>query len=97
MMKSSLFAVLSTFFFTACSKQETATSAAPSAESGDMAMASDAKPYPLETCLVSGEELGSMGEPISIVHEGQTIKFCCDMCVPKFSKDPEKYLGKLEN
>lgn len=79
--------------FVSCTKEETATaeSTAPAAES-----TTDAKPYPLDVCLVSGEKLGSMGEPESIVHEGQTIKFCCDACLPKFEKDPEKYIGKMK-
>ena len=55
-----------------------------------------AKPYPLDVCIVSGEKLGSMGEPITIVHEGQEIKFCCDSCPPKFEEDPAKFLGKLD-
>jgi len=55
----------------------------------------DAKPYPLEVCIVSGEKLGSMGDPVVIVHEGQQIKFCCDHCIPEFNKEPEKYLSKL--
>lgn len=72
-----------------CNKQEenTVTSAAETS----------AKPYPLDTCLVSGEKLGSMGEPVVINHEGQEIKFCCDACVPKFKKDPAKYLSELEH
>ena len=53
-------------------------------------------PYPLDVCIVSGEELGSMGDPIVIVHEGQEIKFCCDACPPRFEEDPAKYLNKLE-
>jgi YHS domain-containing protein len=52
-------------------------------------------PYPIDTCLVSGEKLGSMGDPVVIVHEGREIKFCCDSCVPDFKKDPDKYLEKL--
>lgn len=51
--------------------------------------------YPLNVCIVSGEELGSMGDPISQVHNGQTIKFCCKNCVPNFEENPEKYLTKL--
>jgi YHS domain-containing protein len=47
-------------------------------------------------CLVSGEKLGEMGEPVVITHEGQQIKFCCKSCVPKFEKDPAKYLSKLK-
>ena len=58
--------------------------------------ASASKPYPLETCLVSGEKLGEMGEPFVIDHKGQQIKFCCESCLPKFEKDPEKYLAKLK-
>lgn len=57
---------------------------------------SAAKPYPLDTCLVSGEKLGGMGKPVAIVHQGQEIKFCCSHCVPKFNKNPAKYLAKLQ-
>jgi hypothetical protein len=53
-------------------------------------------PYPLETCIVAGEPLGSMGEPVVIIHEGREIKFCCDSCRPKFEADPANYLPKLD-
>lgn len=53
------------------------------------------KPYPLDTCVVSDEKLGSMGKPMVLVHEGQEIKFCCKACKPKFEKDPAKFLKKL--
>ncbi len=53
------------------------------------------KPYPLDHCVVSGEKLGSMGEPHVFVYEGQQIKQCCDNCEPKFRKDPEKYLKMI--
>ena len=55
----------------------------------------DAKPYPLETCIVANSPLGSMGEPHVFVHEGQTIKMCCVGCMGAFNKDPAKYLAKL--
>ncbi|HEX7260313.1 MAG TPA: hypothetical protein VF258_00700, partial [Luteolibacter sp.] len=45
---------------------------------------SAAKPYLLDTCLVSGEKLGEMGKPYEIVHQGQQLKFCCKSCLPKF-------------
>ena len=54
------------------------------------------KPYPLDTCLVSGEKLGEMGKPFVFTHEGQEIKVCCKPCKPKFHKDPAKYLPKLK-
>ncbi len=56
---------------------------------------STAKPYPLNDCIVSENELGSMGKPLAIVHEGQTIKFCCKPCIKKFNRQPEKYLVRL--
>lgn len=89
-MKTTL--ILSSFalLFSACKPQETTTSDA-SAE------ALAAKPYPLDICVVSGEKLGSMGDPVVILHEGQEIKFCCDSCEPKFRKAPAKFLSKLED
>ena len=81
------------FLLGACNKQEKTTTTAPSA----VPAATAAKPYPLDKCLVSGEKLGEMGEPVVIVHNGQEIKFCCDKCQPKFEKDPAKYLSKLES
>ncbi len=54
------------------------------------------KPYPLDTCLVSGEKLGEMGKPISFEYKGQEIKICCKACRKKFDKDPATYLKKLE-
>ncbi len=60
------------------------------------AAAPKVKPYPLDTCLVSGEKLGEMGKPVVFTHEGQEIKVCCKPCKPKFLKDPAKYLEKLK-
>lgn len=54
-------------------------------------------PYPLKTCIVSGEEFGGdMGDPIVINYKGREIKFCCSSCPKKFYKDPDKYLKKLD-
>lgn len=50
---------------------------------------------PAEKCIVSGEALGDMGKPFEYAYQGQTIKFCCKSCVPKFEKEPAKYLVKL--
>ncbi len=49
------------------------------------------------TCPVSGEQLGGgdMGEPVTILYKGRTIRFCCGMCPPTFRKDPAKYLATL--
>ena len=78
---------LLTFAIASCSKDEGADGAGKGASSGD---------YPMTTCVVSGEPLGSMGEPVVIEHKGTTVKFCCDSCLPKFNKDPESYVAKVK-
>jgi hypothetical protein len=88
-MKSILILSSLAFFFSSCKPQETASTEPAAA-------ASATKDYPLDVCIVSDEKLGSMGDPVVIVHEGQQIKFCCDSCIPKFEKDPAKYLSKLD-
>jgi len=56
-------------------------------------------PYPLDTCIVSGEKFGGdMGDPVVFVYQdaakgiNQEVKFCCPMCKPKFLKEPDKYM-----
>lgn len=53
------------------------------------------KPYPLKTCLISGEKLGAMGAPVVYVYDGQEYKFCCKSCEKKFEADPAKYSKEL--
>ena len=60
------------------------------------AAAEKAKPYPLAKCLVSGNDLDSMGGPITKVYNGQEIKFCCKPCIKKFEANQAKYLAKLK-
>ncbi len=57
-----------------------------------------AKPYPLDTCIVSDEKLDADPKMKSFVftHEGQEIKLCCKSCQKDFNKAPAKYLKKLE-
>ncbi|MGJ8695751.1 MAG: hypothetical protein ACSHYF_05495 [Verrucomicrobiaceae bacterium] len=57
--------------------------------------ATGVKSYPSDKCIVTDNKLGSMGDPITIVHKGQEVKFCCKPCVAKFNANPEKYLAKL--
>lgn len=82
-----------------------AASAAPAHDHGQSVNAAVAtepakgaapKPYPLKTCIVSDNDLDSMGEQAEFVHEGQVIKVCCKSCIAKFQKNPAKYLKKLE-
>jgi YHS domain-containing protein len=52
--------------------------------------------YPLDTCVVSGEKLGEMGDAYVFDYKGQEVKLCCQKCKSKFDKDPETYLKKIE-
>jgi hypothetical protein len=57
--------------------------------------AAQLKPYPLKECIVSGNELGSMGKVVTTAYDGQEIKLCCKPCIKKFNANPAKYLSKL--
>ncbi|MAI30862.1 MAG: hypothetical protein CMM07_04210 [Rhodopirellula sp.] len=85
-----IFVAFSLTAFVSCKNEQSGEANPPAdsppAESG----------YPLETCVVSGGKLGSMGEPFVVTHEGTEVRFCCDSCLPKFKKDPAKYLAKLK-
>lgn len=52
--------------------------------------------YALETCPVSGEKLGGMGEPVDLVFKNRLVRLCCTSCKGDFLKEPGKYLAKLD-
>lgn len=59
-------------------------------------------PYPLDTCIVSGEKLGP--DAVTLIlkdqpdaqQEGRQLKFCCKDCLAKFEASPRGYLTKLD-
>ncbi|MDB6134886.1 MAG: hypothetical protein JWM59_3129 [Verrucomicrobiales bacterium] len=53
------------------------------------------KPYTKDTCVLSDNKLGSMGPVITKTYDGQQVKFCCQPCVAKFEKNPQRYLAEL--
>ena len=58
-------------------------------------VAEQVKTYPLTTCLVSGDQLGGMGETVDCLYQGKLVRFCCKGCIKSFNKNPDKYLPKL--
>jgi hypothetical protein len=52
--------------------------------------------YPLDTCVVSGQKLGSMGDPTVVKIEGRDVQICCSHCEEDLRKEPQKYLAKLD-
>lgn len=65
------------------------------------AAAKPADDYPLKTCVVSDEALGSMGDSVKYVHKeagkpDRVVRFCCEGCIDDFKKEPAKFLKKLD-
>lgn len=52
--------------------------------------------FELTHCLVSGLELGAMGAPVPVEHNGRTIKFCCADCISKFRANPEAFVEAID-
>jgi YHS domain-containing protein len=68
------------------------TMMAPSSQAADPQPA----PYPLTTCVISGEKLGGMGKPFVFTYEGTEVELCCPHCKPDFDKDPAKYIKEIQ-
>ena len=71
-------------------------SAPPTAvETEKVPAANEVDPYPLSNCIVSGESLADLGEPVVIDHEGREVRFCCNDCVDSFKRNPSRFLEKM--
>jgi YHS domain-containing protein len=51
--------------------------------------------YPLNACLITGEELGAVEDRVAFTYDGTEVQFCCPGCAKKFERDPSPYLAKL--
>lgn len=51
--------------------------------------------YKATKCLVSGEDLGSMGDPVDMLYGNTLVRLCCKGCVKGFKKDPASYMAEL--
>lgn len=57
--------------------------------------------YPLKTCVISEEKLGSMGEPTDLIYRqdgspDRLVRFCCESCIKDFNKDPAAALKRID-
>ena len=58
---------------------------------------SQAKHYPLKTCIVREKsKLGSMGAPSQLVVGNRLVQFCCKGCEPKFIEGQAKFIAVLD-
>lgn len=53
--------------------------------------------YPIDWCIVSGEKLGSMGDPIPYTYKGRTVQLCCKGCIKAFDKTPDAFLARYDS
>lgn len=53
-------------------------------------------PYTLNTCPVSGEKLGSMGEAPVIIQDGREVRLCCAGCEKKYRENAEEMNAKID-
>jgi YHS domain-containing protein len=51
--------------------------------------------YPAETCPISGQKLGAMGEPYNFVNEGHLVRLCCSGCLDQFNENPETAMAAV--
>ena len=59
------------------------------------AVESGPTPYPLTTCLVTGEPLDSKNDARTLIHDGREVKVCCAACQMSFKMKPGSYMSKL--
>lgn len=50
-----------------------------------------------KVCPVMGEPLGSMGDPIPVTVDGETLFVCCRGCIKKVRANPAKYFAIARN
>lgn len=53
--------------------------------------------YPLNTCPVSGEKLGGMGEPVRIVLDGTLVQLCCAKCTKQATSESTQIAMKVRD
>jgi hypothetical protein len=78
-----------------CKKDVAADPAKYIAKLDDAVVAAQAADYPAAACPISGQALGSMGEPFDFVYAGTLVRFCCGGCIGKFNEDPTKALATV--
>ena len=77
----------------AVAQQEQAERPAAQAEASRQATAKKDTDQPkLPTCPVMGDPVDFN---VKIMSDDGPVYFCCEMCIPKFKKDPAKYAEKL--
>jgi YHS domain-containing protein len=76
---------------------ESTTTEAPAQTAQTPEPATEAAAYPIDWCIVSGEKLGAMGDPVPYEYKGKTVQFCCKQCVKIFEKSPDAFIARYDS
>lgn len=79
-----------------CKDPVTSNPAAIFSKIDDQIIAQQKEAYPLDTCVIGGSKLGSMGDPIDLVVNNRHVRLCCDGCKDKATSDPAAVIAKLD-
>lgn len=79
-----------------CPAKYEADPAAFKAKLDDAVIEAQKDSYPLDTCVVSGEKLGSMGDSENVVVNNHLVRLCCKGCEKQLLKNPAKFTAKLD-
>lgn len=66
----------------------------PSAPATQPSAAADAKPINKFCAVDTGNPIDAT--VATVTYKGKVIGFCCEDCIPKFNKDPEKYMASIK-
>lgn len=88
-MKSAIAMAVALLICSACGSEQKTSQQAPAG--------ANVKAYPVDWCIVTGEKLGSMGDPVIKTYQGQEVKFCCKYCIEEFEKTPALYLARIDS
>jgi len=79
-----------------CSKEFMADPATHLKDLNQAVIDSQIASYPMDTCVVSGDKLSSVDQPINHVVGHRLVRLCCKGCVKDLSAAPGKYLAILD-
>lgn len=52
--------------------------------------------YPLQTCVVSGEDLSKKEQVVEILYMNRLVRLCCQRCVEKFGRNPGQHMKTID-
>ena len=62
----------------------------------ELIIANQGKKYPTTKCVISGEDLGSMGKPKDVIVANTLVRVCCKGCVKKVTDNPADAVKMLQ-